>query len=115
MQLSVEKGLFKMFRIYDEIAAIKAGKQIQSVACPVCGTTLKMVIFGYPTEETEEFVNKHHKYFTLGGCICYGDDRDPVYLCEECYAEFTHDLKQIRLRERFKFCVNSKSDIRSMK
>lgn len=65
--------------------------------CPVCGHTLKIIFYGEPTEETEKLVEKNSQFLTLGGCMCFGDDRDPDYICPKCNGEFSYDLEQIKL------------------
>ena len=83
--------------IRDEIDAINSGKPKIRKKCPVCGGYLKVIIFGYPTSETADTVQRHNDYFTLGGCICFDDDRDPDYICPRCGGSFTEDLEQIIL------------------
>ena len=86
-----------MYEVYEKIKAIEEGRPISVPKCPKCGKTLKILLFGLPSEKTFEFIKKNKEYFTLGGCVCFGDDRDPMYICPECKDEFTHDLKQIKL------------------
>ena len=85
-----------MSNFREEMAAIKAGKTIHGISCPVCGNLLKRIIFGFLTAEEGEFIKKNHEYFKAGGCMIFGDDRDPFYICDKCGSKFNDDLKQIK-------------------
>ena len=79
------------------IEALKEGEKVTQKMCPVCGNPLKAVIFGYLTNEMGDFVDKNHKYLIEGGCMCFMDDRDPVFECTKCHGQFTENLEQIKL------------------
>ncbi len=81
----------------DMLEAARAGKTVIPKLCPVCGKPMRMILWGMPTKVTEDIVQANPTLFSLGGCCCFGDDRDPVYECPECSAEFTEKLVQIRL------------------
>lgn len=79
------------------IEALKAGKKVNQRKCPICGNPLKVVIFGYLTNEMGKFIEKNHQYLIEGGCMCFMDDRDPTFECPKCHGQFTETLEQIKL------------------
>ena len=79
------------------VEALKAGKIEKQKKCPVCGNPLKVVIFGYLTEEMGEFIKKNKKFLIDGGCMCFMDDRDPTFVCPKCHGEFMENLERIKL------------------
>ena len=60
--------------------------------CPICGSDLIRILYGMPTEATMKLVEDNPGWFELGGCCCWGDDRDPKFLCPECNLYFGRDL-----------------------
>jgi len=42
-------------------------------------------VFGLPTEELAARAERGE--VALGGCLCFGDDRDPEWRCPSCGAE----------------------------
>ena len=64
--------------------------------CPLCGAELSYVYHGYPIAEYEEYLKSKGVNYILGGCLCFGDDRDEVYHCKNCGTDFSRDLKVIR-------------------
>ena len=59
--------------------------------CPKCQHKLKTIIYGL----TREDIDKEN--YVLGGCACYGDDRDATYFCSNCKSQFGKNLKPIQL------------------
>lgn len=86
-----------MLNIIDLFTCIRFRIPIKKMQCPICGGTLKMLFYGDPLQEIETLVYDHPEQFSLGGCDCLGDDRDPVYICSRCTVEFSNDLKQLKL------------------
>lgn len=86
-----------MSRRRELIEALKEGKPIDQKKCPICGSPLKIVMYGYMTEEIGEFIRKNKDSITNCGCMCFADDRDPLYICRNCKGEFTETLEQIIL------------------
>lgn len=79
--------------------------------CPKCGNSLKRIMYGYPTEETEKMVRDNPESFMLGGCCCWGDERDPRFFCSECDQYYYHDLKPVVWDEQEKeVCPQCGSD-----
>ena len=55
--------------------------------CPYCGSPDAIpIVYGYPTMEasTEAEEGKIH----LGGCCCWGDERDHKWYCRRCGTEY---------------------------
>jgi hypothetical protein len=51
--------------------------------CPACGSTQVLPLaFGYPTEAMNAQVRAGK--LALGGCRCWGDERDPRWACRSC-------------------------------
>ena len=77
------------------IEALKAGEKVTQKMCPVCGNPLKAVIFGYLTNEMGDFIDKNHKYLIEGGCMCFMDDRDPVFECTNVMDNLLRTLNRL--------------------
>lgn len=46
--------------------------------CPDCGSTdAARIVYGYPSGEPREHI-------VNGGCMCWGDERDPQFACRDC-------------------------------
>ena len=54
--------------------------------CPKCGGKLVPIIYGMPSVELMEKVEKKEVY--LGGCCIIGDKEMPSYFCNKCNKEF---------------------------
>lgn len=51
--------------------------------CPKCGSSrIAAIAFGLPGPELGEAAQLGE--LLLGGCLCYGDDRDPRWGCLDC-------------------------------
>ena len=74
------------------IKELKKGVTPQIPNCPMCGGNLKVVIFGYPTKEVEMLAADNLFNIQLGGCLCFGDDRDDVFYCPKYQTGFTEEL-----------------------
>lgn len=56
-------------------------------ACPKCNSAeVVQIVRGLPTPEAEEKARQGK--LALGGCCCWGDDRDTGWLCRACGHEF---------------------------
>jgi hypothetical protein len=44
---------------------------------------------------TERLVRENPESFMLGGCCCWGDERDPQFFCSKCNQHYYHDLKPV--------------------
>ncbi len=52
-------------------------------ACPECGSQeLRPVVFGLPSAELGAEADAEE--VVLGGCCCWGDERDPAWSCLDC-------------------------------
>ena len=59
--------------------------------CPQCSHKLRPLIFG----DIEESLSSS-EYISMG-CICFGDDRDGAFLCENCNTTFSQEYEPIKL------------------
>jgi hypothetical protein len=51
--------------------------------CPNCGSAeLLPLAFGYPSEAMKGEARAGR--LLLGGCLCWGDQRDPCWACRSC-------------------------------
>jgi hypothetical protein len=51
--------------------------------CPVCGSTeVARIVYGYPSG------NPRGGNVVDGGCMCWGDERDPQFACRGCGLRF---------------------------
>lgn len=55
--------------------------------CPNCGSSDSMpIVYGYPTREAER--RAEEGMILLGGCLCYGDERDHKWYCRNCGTSY---------------------------
>ena len=60
--------------------------------CPSCGSTdVARIVYGYPSDELRD----HHagEKVVFGGCMCWGDARDPQLACRRCNTRFGQVLQ----------------------
>jgi hypothetical protein len=61
--------------------------------CPKCESAeVVRIVRGLPTDET--FRKADEGRVVLGGCCCWGDDRDTGWLCRACGHEFGSAWKE---------------------
>jgi hypothetical protein len=57
------------------------------LTCPSCGSAdTARLVFGYPSPGHREALARRE--IILGGCRCYGDERDPKYACRSCHVRW---------------------------
>ena len=71
-------------------------ESVKGKKCPACSGQLRRILFGYPTLEIFEIAEKNPEYLMLGGCCCYGDERDPHFYCPKCKQYLYHNLKKVK-------------------
>jgi hypothetical protein len=55
----------------------------QSDRCPECDSTnVARIVYGYPAGE------RSGENVVYGGCMCWGDERDPQLACQDCGLRF---------------------------
>lgn len=59
-------------------------KDEQEPRCPVCGGRLSRIVYGMPPADLTAIGDA-----VTGGCLCYGDGRDPTHFCRKCGRAFT--------------------------
>jgi hypothetical protein len=83
--------------LFDDVEGIpELMKLTERKHCPVCGSDLVRIFYGMPTRETMRLVEDNPGWFELGGCCCWGDERDPEFLCPECNLRFNRNLAQMK-------------------
>ena len=60
--------------------------------CPYCSSKLIEIVYGMPSPEAFEKVEKGELY--LGGCII--EDNQPKYHCNKCNKRFYENLKEYK-------------------
>lgn len=65
--------------------------------CSNCGEELSEVIWGLALDSYLENLRKQDKKYCLGGCLCFGDERDAKYKCEKCGSIYKRDLTPLEL------------------
>lgn len=86
-----------MSYISDIYENLEKGTPVENKMCPRCGRPLSVILYGLPGEEFGKTLKENNVRYCLGGCLCFGDDRDPVFRCSHCRKEFNEELKQIHL------------------
>jgi DNA-directed RNA polymerase subunit RPC12/RpoP len=55
--------------------------------CPKCGSArVRPIVYGEPTAET--FERARYGGVSIGGCMCWGDERDHKWECLDCEHRF---------------------------
>lgn len=65
--------------------------------CPKCGEELSEVIRGHVPDSYVERLRKQGRKYHIGGCMCYGDERDAQFRCDKCDIKYTKDLIPLEL------------------
>lgn len=87
----------KYLPLFEDVEGIpELMKLAERQHCPVCGSDLIRIFYGMPTRETYKLVEDNPGWFELGGCCCWGDERDAEFRCPECNLRFSRDLEQMK-------------------
>jgi len=55
--------------------------------CPECGSTdIARIVYGLPTAAMR--ARHAGEKVSFGGCLCWGDERDPQFACRRCHTRF---------------------------
>jgi len=86
-----------MSYVADIFEKLENGKPVENKMCPRCGRPLSVILYGLRDEEFDKVLTDNNVKYCLGGCMCFGDDRDPIFRCNHCRKDFNEELKYIRL------------------
>jgi hypothetical protein len=60
--------------------------------CPECDSAdVARIVFGYPSRQLRE--RRRGENVVFGGCMCWGDERDPKWQCRACGLRFGQVLQ----------------------